>query len=374
MKNESPELWQIPVCMRWLDAPGNRKCELLTERTRTVAIERCEPLVINAGGRGYYRAAYDSQTFAKIAASAQTALTSAELIALLNDQWSLVKIGRVEIGNYMKLAEVLQNNTNRAVMEIVMPQLQEIDRHLISQADGASYHRWFTAWLKSVQQQLGAEAKEGETDDHKALRSSVFQVIGNLGDPDAIKTANDLLIKFTKNPDLVDPSMVSAAFRVAASHGDERLYEDFLSHLKTASSPEIYLRYLYALASFNDAELTRRSTDFAMSREMRGQETPAFFGRLLEGENRKIVWSFMKQNWPSLQKKVVSFGGGPAMQALGNACDTAFRDDVTDFFKKNRAPAAEWSVKQAIEKIDNCIAFRELQQSKMQEWLQQHAR
>jgi hypothetical protein len=163
--------------------------------------------------------------------------------------------------------------------------------------------------------------------------------------------------------------MAAAAFRIIANQGDEKEYKDFLAQLKVAKTPEIYQRILMSLPLFPNPELTRKSLDFVLSPEMRGQDIPRFMGELLSSPNRNIVWSFVKNNWPELQIKMVSFGGGPAIQSLGEACDVPFHDDVKQFFSNHPAPAAERGFLQALESMNNCIEFRNLQESKFQDWL-----
>ena len=89
----SPELWQVPVCLK---TPGSRgaTCELLTEKKKTFQINGCAPWVFaNATGRGYYRVSYESEAIRNIAAAAEASLTPEERISFLNDSWAMVSSG-----------------------------------------------------------------------------------------------------------------------------------------------------------------------------------------------------------------------------------------------------------------------------------------
>ena len=67
----SPELWQVPVCMRSArpastGTPG-AQCVLLTERTQTFKLQHLAlPVVANAGEKGYYRVAYSPEDLERI--------------------------------------------------------------------------------------------------------------------------------------------------------------------------------------------------------------------------------------------------------------------------------------------------------------------
>jgi aminopeptidase N len=367
MEEASPELWQIPICMRSLTEKENTSCKLLTDRAASFSLESCDPLILNSGAKGYYRVSYDPETLKKISSDPE-AWTSAELIALLNDQWSLVRIGRIDIGSYLDLTQELRNTQNRPVGEILIGRLERIGKTIVTKEDQESYESWFREWLDSMQQNLGPSGLS-DSDDRKVLRASVFKALGVLGDPKTVTAAGEILSQFQKNPESVDASMAAAAFVVVASQGNADLYKEFLSQLKTAKTPEIYLRYLMALPLFSDPELTRKSLDFVLTPEMRGQDVPAFMAELLNDSNRGMVWTFVKNNWQVLQTKMVSFGGGPAIESLGEACDREFHDDVKQFFSKHSAPAAERGVLQALESMNNCMEFRSLQELNFRNWM-----
>jgi hypothetical protein len=54
-----------------------------------------------------------------------------------------------------------------------------------------------------------------------------------------------------------------------------------------------------------------------------------------------------------------------AVAALGNFCSLQTRDEVRQFFAHEPTPGAERALSKAIEQMDNCIEFRELQQANM---------
>ena len=85
--------------------------------------------------------------------------------------------------------------------------------------------------------------------------------------------------------------------------------------------------------------------------------------------SRDEAWAYMKANWPTLQKTAVSFGGGGAVGALSSFCDTDHHQDISQFFAQNPAPGAERTIKKSLENIDNCIAFKSLQQDNFRSWM-----
>ncbi|MGA2001338.1 MAG: M1 family metallopeptidase, partial [Terriglobales bacterium] len=105
LKAGSPELWQIPVCIKTA-AGGNARCELMAQKRQAFKVNGCSPWVfVNAGGRGYYWSAYSPELTAKLAEVAEQALTPQERVSLLNDEWALAHAGQHPIAQYMSLAQ-----------------------------------------------------------------------------------------------------------------------------------------------------------------------------------------------------------------------------------------------------------------------------
>jgi aminopeptidase N len=138
---------------------------------------------------------------------------------------------------------------------------------------------------------------------------------------------------------------------------------------KSRSTDEYY-HYLYSLPQFRQPELVTRTIALADKGDVRQQEFPRFFAALLSNPvARQPAWEYLKSHWDVLSEKVSSFGGNGALTALGNSCDAKFRSDVQQFFGSHPAPGAERTVKQSLERMNNCIEFKQLQEPEMQKWL-----
>ena len=80
--------------------PG-AQCVLLTERTQTFKLQHLAlPVIANAGEKGYYRVAYSPEVLSEFDRIAETALTPAERIGLVNDVWAMVSAGMSPVGDY----------------------------------------------------------------------------------------------------------------------------------------------------------------------------------------------------------------------------------------------------------------------------------
>ena len=110
LKAGSPELWQIPVCIKTA-AGASARCELMTQKQQAFKVNGCSPWVfVNAGGQGYYWSAYSPELTAKLAEVAEQALTPQERVSLLNDEWALARAGQHPISQYLSLAQGMRSD------------------------------------------------------------------------------------------------------------------------------------------------------------------------------------------------------------------------------------------------------------------------
>src|SRR6185503_2988131 len=232
----SPELWSIPVCLRAAGeaAASAARCELLSARQQTIELPGCPTAVItNAGGRGYYRTEYAPDLLARIVAAAGE-LSPAEQIALLQDQWALVRVGRAAVDDFLRLAAALGSSRELEVQRLLVERLQYVER-LLDDADRAAYRRWVASVLHPAADELGfAPPASGaaESDDRRALRALLFGALGEAGDAAAVAEARRLTALALAEPGAVDSDLASAAFPVAAANGDGALFDKLLAAME----------------------------------------------------------------------------------------------------------------------------------------------
>jgi aminopeptidase N len=371
------QLWQIPICMKDGHNPSP-KCELLTQRQWVTPLSACSPWIdVNAGAHGFYRSGYDSETVRSLAKDAETALTPAERIMLLSDVWASVRVDREKIGDYLILAQGLQSDRTPAVFSLLVAQLQYIGRYLVTDSDQQAFRLWVRDLFAPVAADVGWEKKRGESEEMQSLRSDLLRALGRIAhDPDAEALAHKLAEHELQNPSSVDPELASNALAIAAATGDAAFYEKVLEHLKSAKSPEQKTLYQQTLISFNDPNLVQRTLQYAVS-GARSQDADLIIGRVMRNpEGAKLGWDFVRSRWGTTDKANGAFGGGSAgglVASTGSFCDPAMRGEVKQFFAEHPVPAAERTLKQALEQIDYCIDMKERQGPELASWLQKQA-
>jgi aminopeptidase N len=370
----SPELWQIPLCMKTAaTAQNTRACELLAKKQETFTLQGCSPWVYaNANSQGVYHSSYSSDAVGSMAKVAGTALSPAERLLLLDDVWASVAVDREPIGDYMVLAEGLRTERSPAVLEEVLKQLTYIRNYLVSDADRESYELWVRQLFAPMAQDVGWEAKPGESESLVKLRAELMTALGGVGrDPQVQALAQKLASQYLADPGSVDPEIVSVALRVAARRGDEAFYDKIVQDLRDPKTPETYFNEISALSRFTEPKLVERTLEYAISPQMRSQDAVGLIYIVMQNQDAaKQAWNFVQAHWSGIENLGGPFAGGLIVQGTGNYCDPGMRDEVQAFFTSHPAPAAERSLKQSVEQINYCVDRKTQQRDQLASWLQ----
>jgi aminopeptidase N len=367
------QLWQVPVCLKTAaSGSGPQQCELLTKREESFNIPGCSAWVLgNAGGTGYYRTAYQPEAVGALAHDAESALTAQERLLLFIDTWASVRVGRQPVGNYLTLAEGVQNEPSAAVLALALGQMNTIGRYIVTDDDRAGYQLWVRNTLNPVAKRIGWEPKPGESEDQKNLRSLLLAALGNSRDPDAIAVAQKLMERALEDPRSIPGELVVPVFGLAASNGNADLYDKMLAAMKNPKSPQLYYLYFYTLPNFREPQLVKRTLDFAISSEVRSQDSLGLIGAVMSNPDaEKLAWNFVRSHWAEVEKAGGPFASADIQNNVGTFCDSQMKDQVQEFFSAHPSSAAERTFRQSMERITNCIEMKTQQSEQLASWLQ----
>ena len=367
------QLWKVPLCMK--SSTGAEKCELLAKKEATFTLPGCSTWVLaNAGATGYYRAGYQADAVRALANDAESKLSPAERIALQTDIWASVRVGREPVGDYLALAQGLSSDRNRAVMDDVLGRLDFIGRYLVTESDRESYRAWMRGYLAPMLKDVGWDAKPGESDEQRTLRSRLFSAAGyDARDPEVLAHARKLADKALDDPSSVDRQIAGGAMALAALNGGEDFYDRLMTALKNPKSPEEFYMYLFTLPQFSDPKLLQRTLDYALSPDVRSQDALGVISSVMSNpEGQKLAWDFVLAHWDAVQKVGGPFASGRIVGSTSSFCDAHMRDQVVEFFAAHKVEAAERTYRQSIERINNCVDLKSRQEPQLASWLGQH--
>jgi aminopeptidase N len=366
----SQEIWQIPASLR-PEGAKDATYVLLAQRQQTFELPGCAAWVyVNAGGRGYYRSNYDAATLTKLSAELETNFSPEERIHFLGDEWAMVRVGRLNVGEYLETLGKMKGERARAVVEVMMGRLGDVHDTIVSASDRAAFEKWVRDFLRPMATELGETPTPGESDDRSGLRSDVFATLATYGrDPQLLRESRVLVEQYMGNPRSVEATLAGNALAVSALQGNSNLYDSYLEHMKTAKTPEEYYNYFGALSQFPSAELAKRTIDLVLSPDVKNQDLFFIGGLLGNVDTQAAAWELFKSNFPALKEKAgASLSAGFAGLA-GSFCDEKLRDDSQDFFASQNLPGTERPLQNAKDSVNACIELRSLQQANLSAYL-----
>jgi len=370
----SGDTWRIPVCAT-IGGAGGRVCDVMTGPTMTLTLptSTCAPWAFaNAGGQGYYRTAYPPETLRAMAPHVETSLSAPERLSLVEDAWALMRAGEQQASDYLTLVSGFGREPSSGVLGTVTARLGFIHQYLTDDTTRPRFEAFVRTLLRPSFDALGFAAGSQDSDDRRSLRAVVILALGSLGqDRDVVGQSRAALDRALAGGTPLDPTLAGAIVNVAASHGDEKLYDELAAAADRAASPDEHYRYLYALTDFEQPALIDRSLDYALSPKLRSQDTALFLASLLgHPAARARTWAFTKAHWEALAPKItIALGDVNFVSGLGAFCDAGARDDIQSFFAARTLPAATRTLKQTVERIDNCTGLRERQRATVAGWL-----
>ncbi len=104
------------------DSAGAQQCFLLTKREQEFTLKGCSKFVFpDSNALGYYRFSYDSAALRQMGNAVEQALTPEERIALIGNEWALMRIGKHSVGDYLALGAQLKNTPGSVLLGQLQP-------------------------------------------------------------------------------------------------------------------------------------------------------------------------------------------------------------------------------------------------------------
>ena len=367
---QSDQRWTIPVCLRTIN--GAPRCEVLDQQKETFRAPGCGTVIANADARGYYFTEYTPDAVSMLSRATAT-LRPVERIALLGDEWWMVRAGRHDIGVYLDLAAAHAGDDTAAVIDMIASRLADTGDDIVPASLRQGYQEWLRRRFGPVLETLGLPGSEGDDDERHSRRAELLTLVGATGgDIDVQRRAREMAVRYISNASSLPGTLVPAVLRVAALEGDEALYDQYLVRIRAlAAEPEEYYRFFNALSWFENPALVQRTLRFAVSQEVRTQDTGQLIaGLIARPASRDAAWSFVKAQWPTLTQRLGTFQGIPGIiGSVGNFCSKNAADDVRQFFANNPVPSSERTLQQVFERIETCAALAARQGPALTVWL-----
>jgi puromycin-sensitive aminopeptidase len=355
-----PARWAVPVHVRH-GIGGN------TGTDRVLLEDRSEPLLLpgapdwlvaNGEGDGFFRVAYEPVLLDRTVARAQDHLRPVERYALVDDAWAFVLADRMTAPAWLDLAERFGAERDLTVWDRLLAGLRALDRLV----DGAARDRLRDRVLgltAPAAEELGPFPSDGDDDRRRQLRASLLAARGSAGDEAAVEQAERLHAAHVADPGDVAPELVAAAVGILAERGGAGDHAEFVGRFESTDTPQEQMRYLYALADFEDPGLFASTLDLLAGDRVRSQNAPYVLRRALTNRARGAdAWAFVTDDWDEINERFPSNSIARMLEGIRALDRPALAAEVAGFIDEHPVPQGAKIVDQHLERLRVNVGVR----------------
>ena len=373
-EEQNPEVWQVPVSV---SAPGSATAStVMDSRETAIALPAASPTddwyKVNSDQTGFFRVNYSSEDWERLAPAVSTQqLPATDRLGIQNDAYALSRAGLLPITQFLELAGSYSGETDASVWSDLASNLRDIEQLIAGEPVHPAYQRFGRELFGPAARRAGWTPRP--TDGHldSLLRSTVLGQSGSYNDEETLALASNLFRQYLENPESVHPDLRGVVFALAAQGGDRTTYEQLWDLEERTSMQEEKIRLLLAMSRFQNVSLLNDTLESALSGRVRSQDTiTVVAGVAANPMGRQPAWEFVKNNWAEFDRRYG--GGGFGLMRLVSTCNSFTTDeqraDVENFFTENPAPAAERTIRQALERMGLNIRWLELNRPALNSW------
>ncbi|MGH9062428.1 MAG: M1 family metallopeptidase [Acidimicrobiales bacterium] len=369
-----PPSWQVPVLLRaglahgeegGGSGPNGRVVEaralLGPEGARVDLPGPVDWVMANAGGSGFYRVRYDGGLLARLTDGGLSRLDALERFNLLSDTWAGTLAGLTGLDDLVPVLRLVadEHETDPDVWSAVVSILDHLDR-AAPEADRGHVRAFATSLLHPAWARTGWDATTGEDERRGTLRATLLQALGTVAaDPEVRARAGRLHAQSLAGTATMASDLAPAIVATVAAAGGAAEYEAFLERYRHPSTPQEELRYLYALAGFEDDALVARTLELSVT-EARTQNGPFLLSRLLANRAGGVAtWAFLTERWDALLSRFPDNTIPRMLDGLTALARSGLVQEVHSFFAGHPLPSGQRTVDQILERLDVNVAFTE---------------
>ncbi|MEJ7799474.1 MAG: M1 family aminopeptidase, partial [Ilumatobacter sp.] len=347
----STSRWAIPVAVR----QGANTVTVLLDGDEVRLPLGDGPVVVNAGGHGFFRVSYAEELRVRLAPDVVSAMSTLERYNLVDDAINAVTALTLDAFEFVGLAERFGDEREYGVWQAIAIGLRQVRRLVVDDPEAlASLARRVTALTAPVLAELG-DPTSGESELTAKLRGLLIGVVAVIGgDRAAQATARRYYEQWTADPSSVDADLAAAATSIVAATGDVDDYERMLGQYRDGATPQIQLRHLYSLAEFEGPELMDRTLAMAMTDDVKTQNAPfllrACIGNIQHGRQG---WEFVRRHWTEINDRF-------PRNTISRLVDTVKLLDQPADIVQSRAFFAEHPIEQAAKTLEQILERQEV--------------
>jgi puromycin-sensitive aminopeptidase len=347
--------WPVPLVVRL--AGGERVTRALIQKASdTVALPAPAPVWCfgNADAGGFYRVRHDPATEAALR-GALDELGAVERLALVGDQWALVRADRGTVETFLDLADALAAEPDHDVIDGVAAALGTLDDQVVEPGSEAqvALRSWIARRFGPALNALGWTAAPAEPDEVRLRRAALLRLVGGVAEaPEVLAESRRRLDGYLADRGSLEPNLADSVVALAARVGDAALYERYRTVAADARTPQEQRRFLLNLSSFRSRESIERTLAALLTPEIPTQDVAFLLMRMFGNpRGRDDAWRFLRRRWTAIRKRIPPLMLARLVEATPALRTPRHASEVRSFFRDHPLPEASRALRQALERF-----------------------
>ncbi len=315
----------------------------------------------NFGETGFYRTAYTKELLENLREPIKNKKFSPrDRLGVIRDLFALGEAGIIPTTDALEFLSAYKNENNYTVWLEIASGLARIEQLIAGNKNArANLNRLIIDLFSPTLHRLSWEIPNKESHTDSLLRSLAISRLGRSGDKKTIGEARSIF-KAMLGGEQIHPDIRGAIYATVASSGSMKEFMSLLKLYKKETLHEEKNRIGSALGDFPDKTILKLACEFALSENVRIQDTVGILSSVgANPEGRNIWWSFIKANWKTL---VSRYGEGGltlarAIKAIAGSAEEKHLSEFKKFFSSHPAPGASRAVEQVTERLEGNIAW-----------------
>ena len=366
------EVWRVPISA----SQGGQESGVTVMDGRQAQLdipgENEGWLKVNPLQTGFFRVNYSADDWQRLVPAIESLeLHATDRLGVQNDAYALSRAGLLPVTQFLDLAKAYKNENDASVWSDLASNLRDIEQLISDEAVHPAYQRFARELFGPAARTIGwdPEANEGHLD--ALLRSTVLGQAGSYLDLDVTAQATERFQKYLEDRESLRPDLRGVVFALAAQSGGKDVYDQLWQLDDETDLAEEKIRLLMSLSRFQQPELLSAALNDSLSDKVRSQDSITLVASVAANpKGRDLAWQFVKDNWAEFDRRYG--GGGFGLMRLVSICShfnsQEKADEVDSFFAEHPVPAAERTIRQALERIRLNIKWLEQNRQEMTDW------
>jgi puromycin-sensitive aminopeptidase len=377
---EDPSQWIIPFGYITSKNPTSPVYSLLTEKTSTITIDEddIEWIKFNPSQTAFCRVSYPIASYKKfVPAIRNKSLGAIDRLGIQEDTCSLARAGAISSSAALEILSAYSEEDNYTVWTGIATNLDHFWNILKNEDESivSAFKEFARNLFKKQSERLGWTPKANESHLDTMLRELVISSLTKYEDPETLKIGKEKFAEFVKNTSAVVPDLRTSVLKIVLHDGDEEVFNQVLDLYRKEKLQEEQVRCLKALGATRDTNLIKKTLQFALSEDVRSQDTFFVVGGLLDNPvATDLLWDWFTENIETLKKR---YDGGFLYGRFIKYAVMSFTKEeqlklVKDFFtnESNRTVGSLRSIDQAIETVQLNVDWLKRAKSEVQQFFQ----